>query len=252
MNVKDLIFSIPTADLADTYVAKQEIPPEKHDRAVERMTAFLQSLKDKAPKDTNHLILGIQIVDDDEDDGRREFLDACLFKKDDLVAKFDWDSPLSRVTTLEGLTDEQIEELAQTRTLPDSYAYDLSPWAEILGYEVDPDNAFEVGPVPLAAAVLWEMTFFGFDEAHVDAEREELRRRAEELDEILKLPKEEQEKHLIPAEKVFADMGLPEHTEEEQQTAHRRISREIAENGLRKYCAIRAYLERKVDWMEKR
>lgn len=247
MNVKDLIFSIPTAALADAYVAKQEIPPEKHDRAVERMTAFLQSLKDKAPKDTNHLILGIQIVDDDEDDGRREFLDACLFKKDDLVAKFDWDSPLSRVTTLENLTDEQIEELAQTRILPDSYAYDLSPWAEILGYEVDPDNAFEVGPVPLAVAVLWEMTFFGFDEAHVDAEREELRRRAEELDEILKLPKEEQEKHLIPAEKVFADMGLPERTEEEKQTVHRRMTREIAENGLRKYQAMRAYLERKAD-----
>ena len=42
-------------------------------------------------------------------------------------------------------------------------------------------------------------------------------------------------------------MGLPERTEEEQQTAHRRISREIAENGLRKYHVIRAYLERKVD-----
>lgn len=247
MNVKDLIFSIPTAALADAYVAKQEIPPEKHDRAVERMTAFLQSLKDKAPKDTNHLILGIQIVDDDEDDGRREFLDACLFKKNDLVAKFDWDSPLSRVTTLEGLTDEQIEELSQTRILPDSYAYDLSPWAEILGYEVDPDNALEVGTVSLAAAVLWEMTFFGFEEAHVDAEREELRRRAEELDEILKLPKEEQEKHLIPAEKVFAELGIPERTEEEKEADHRRMSREIAENRLRKYHAMQAYLERKAN-----
>ena len=247
MNVKGLIFSVPTAALADAYVAKQEVPPEKHDRAVERVTAFIQSLKGKALKGTNHLILGIQIVDDDEDNGRRELLDACLFKKDDLVAKFDWDSPLSRVTTLENLTDEQIEELAQTRILPDSYAYDLSPWAEILGYEVDPDNAFEVGPVPLAAAVLWEMAFFGFDEAHVDAEREELRRRAEELDEILKLPKEEQEKHLIPAEKIFADMGLLERTEEEKQTVHRRMTREIAENGLRKYQAMRAYLERKAD-----
>ena len=191
MNIKDLIFSIPTAALADAYVAKQKVSPEKHDQAVEGVIAFIQSLEDKDPKDTNHLILGIQIVDDDEDDGRREFLDTFVFKKDDLVAQFDWDSSLSRVTTLENLTDEQIEELAQTRILPDSYAYDLSPWAEILGYEVDTDNAFEVGPVPLATAVLWEMTFFGFDEAHIDAEREELRRRAEELNEILKLPKEE-------------------------------------------------------------
>ena len=244
MNVKDLIFSIPTAALAEAYVAKREVPPEKRDRAVERVTAFIQALKDRDPKDTNHLILGIQFIDDDEDDGRREFLDACLFKKDDLSSQFDWDSPLSRVTSLEGLADEQVEELAQTRLLPDSYAYDLSPWVEILGYEVDPNNILEVGAVPLAVAVLWEMTFFGFDEARVDAEREELRRRAREMEEILKLPKEEREKYFIPAEKVFAELGIPENTEEEEREDSRRICRKMAENSLRKYRAMRAYLER--------
>ena len=245
MNVKDLIFSIPTAALADAYVAKQEVPPEKHDQAVECVTAFIQSLKDKDPKDTNHLILGIQIVDDDEDDSRREFLDACLFKKDDLVAKFDWDSSLSRVTTLEHLTDEQIEELAQTRILPDSYAYDLSPWSEILGYEVDPDNAFAVGPVPLATAVLWEMTFFGFDEEDVESEREKRYRRARELDKVLKFPQEKQEKYFIPIEQAFAEMGLPEQTAEEQEENYRKLCRAMAENGLRQYQTIRAYLDRK-------
>ena len=112
---------------------------------------------------------------------------------------------------------------------------------------MDPDNALEAGSVSLAVAILWEMTFFGFEEAHVDAEREELRRRAEELDEILKLPKEKQEKHLIPAEKVFAELGIPERTEEEKEADHRRMSREIAENGLRKYQAMQAYLERKAN-----
>lgn len=52
MNVKDLIFSIPATDLADAYVAKQDVPPEKRDQAVERVIAFIESLKDKAPKDT--------------------------------------------------------------------------------------------------------------------------------------------------------------------------------------------------------
>lgn len=245
MNVKDLIFSIPTAALADAYVAKQDVPPEKRDQAVERVIAFIESLKDTAPKDTNHLILGIQIVDDDEENGRREFLDAFLFKKDDLVAKFDWDSSLSRVTTLEGLTDEQIEEMAHTRIFPDNYAYDLSPWTEILGYEVDPDNALEVGPVPLAATVLWEMTFFGFDEEDVESEREERYRRVRELDKVLKFPEEKQEKYFIPIEQVFAELGLPEQTAEEQEENYRKLCREMAENGLRKYQTIRAYLDRK-------
>ena len=38
-----------------------------------------------------------------------------------------------------------------------------------------------------------------------------------------------------------------ERTEEEKQAAHRRMSWEIAENGLRKYHAMRAYLERKAN-----
>ena len=248
MNIKELIFSIPALDLAEAYAAKyDDLSPEKKGRVVDQVAAFIGTLKDRKPKDTGHLILGISFVDDDEDEGRHEFIDACLFKKDDLAAQFDWDSSLAKVTTLDGLTDDQVEELAHTRILPDSYAYEYSPWDEILGYEVDPYNLMMVGSIPLAADVLWEMTFFGFEESQVDAEREELRRRADELDEILKLPKEEQEKHFTPAEKVFAELGIPERTEEEKQAAHRRMSWEIAENGLRKYHAMRAYLERKVD-----
>ena len=59
------------------------------------------------------------------------------------------------------------------------------------------------------------------------AEREELHRRADELDEILKLPKEEQEKHLIPAEKVFAELGIPERTEEEKEARSRLIEHNL-------------------------
>lgn len=248
MNIKELIFSIPALDLAEAYAAKyDDLSPEKKGRVVDQVAAFIGTLKDRKPKDTGHLILGISFVDDDEDEGRHEFLDACLFKKDDLAAQFDWDSPMAKVAPLDGLTDDQVEELAHTRILPDSYAFEYSPWDEILGYEVDPYNLLMVGPIPLAADVLWEMTFFGFEESQVDAEREELHRRADELDEILKLPKEEQEKHLIPAEKVFAELGIPERTEEEKEADHQRMSREIAENGLRKYQAMRAYLERKAD-----
>ena len=245
MNIKELIFSIPALDLAEAYAAKyDDLAPEKQNRLVDSVAAFIGTLKDRKPKDTGHLILGIAFVDDDEDEGRHEFLDACLFKKADMAAQFDWDSPLAEVATLEGLTDDQVEELAHARILPDSYAYDLSPWEEILGYEVDPYNILEVGPVPLAAAVLWEMTFFGFDESRVDAERDELHRRAREMEGILKLPEEERKKYFIPAEKVFAELGIPEKTEEEEREDSRRICRKMAENSLRKYRAMRAYLER--------
>ena len=52
------------------------------------------------------------------------------------------------------------------------------------------------------------MTFFGFDEKTVDAERQKLYdsfRKAEEFD---KLPPEERAKHFFSAEEVFAGLGV--------------------------------------------
>ena len=40
-------------------------------------------------------------------------------------------------------------------------------------------------------------------------------------------------------------MGLPEQTAEEQEENYRKLCREMAENGLRKYQTRRAYLDRK-------
>ena len=42
------------------------------------------------------------------------------------------------------------------------------------------------------------MTFFGFSEENIDKEHKILDQRTKEMDEILKLPKEEQEKYFIP------------------------------------------------------
>lgn len=54
------------------------------------------------------------------------------------------------------------------------YAYEYTPWSEILGFRVLCSNARDVGIANLAAAVLYEMTFFGFNEENVKAEREKL------------------------------------------------------------------------------
>lgn len=240
MNVKEFIMSLPAADIAEAYADMQEVPPEKRHQAVTRVISFIdETVKGIEPVDTGHLILGIRYMDDDGD-----YMDAALFRKIDLSTQFDPNSPLASVDNMESLDDEKIEELSHCHVLPESYAFEFSPWAEILGYEVDVASTLPDGPVPLAVAILWEMTFFGFDESNVDAERDELNRRAEELDEILKLPEEEQKKRLIPAEKVLAELGIPEKSEEEKEESHRKMAREIAENGLRKYRAIKSYLER--------
>lgn len=243
MNVKEFILSLPAADIAEAYADKQEVEAEKRPQLVTSVTDLIEkTIKGIEPVDTGHLILGIRYLDE-----YGNHLDAALFRKEDLSTQFDPNSLLASVDNMEGLDDEKIEELSHCHVLPESYAFEFSPWKEILGYEVDVASALLEGPIPLAVAVLWEMTFFGFDEANVDAEREELNRRSEELDEILKLPEEEQKKHLIPTEKVFAELGLLEETEEEKAEDYRKMTREIAENSLRKYRAIKSYLEREKD-----
>ena len=84
-------------------------------------------------------------------------------------------APLPNILAVKGideLTVDGTEQAARAIQLPQSYAFELSPWREVLGYEVNTTNAREVGVAALCAAVLYETTFFGFDEKAVDAERQ--------------------------------------------------------------------------------
>ena len=150
--------------------------------------------------------------------------------------------PQSYTVVASGRVEEEIERLAHIRDFPESYAFEFSPWNEILGYEIDARNACDVGAAELCAAVIWEMTFYGFEEAKVEAERQKLDEALREAEEICKLPEEEQGKHFIPAEEVFAELGLPKQSEEEKQELHRKFCREVLTNNLRTYQALQKYV----------
>ena len=91
------------------------------------------------------------------------------------------------------------------------------------------------------AAVLYEMTFFGFDEKTVDAERQKLYDSFREAEELDKLPPEERAKHFFSAEEVFAELGIPEPSEEKQQETHRQMCREVLLTRLRSYGLLELY-----------
>ena len=94
----------------------------------------------------------------------------------------------------------------------------------------------------MCAAVIWEMTFFGFDEDRVEAERRKLDKAAREAEEIRKLPEEDQRKYYVPMDEVFAEFDILEQTEEEKQEAHRNLCREVLSNNLRTYQALKRYV----------
>lgn len=226
MNVKELILSQPAADIAAALIDRLDVEVSKRDRGIHRITALIDSLRGMEPETTDYMLLSVYHMYDD-----KEFLDANLYCKSELPAEL---APLPDILAVKGINElavDETEQAARAIQLPQGYAFELSPWREVLGYEVNIVNAREVGVAAFCAAVLYEMTFFGFDEEAVDAERQKLYDSFREAEELDKLPPEERAKHFFSAEEVFAELGIPEPSEEERQEAHRQMCREMLINN---------------------
>lgn len=239
MNVKELILSQPAADIAAALIDRLDVEPAKRDKGIRRITALIDSLRGMEPEITDYMLLGVYHMYDD-----REFLDANLYRKSELTAEL---APLPDILAVKGvdeLTVDEAEQTARTIQLPQGYAFELSPWCEVLGYEVNIANAREVGVAAFCAAVLYEMTFFGFDEKTVDAERQKLYDSFREAEALDKLPPEERAKHFFSAEEVFAELGIPEPSEEERQETRRQMCREMLINSLRTYQMLEKYMKK--------
>ena len=239
MNVKELILSQPAVDIATALLDRLNVEPAKRDKGIRRITALIDTLRDMEPEATDYMLLGVYHMYED-----KEFLDANLYCKSELPAEL---APLPDILAVKGVDDLTVDETEQAALaiqLPQGYAFELSPWCEVLGYEVDIANEQEVGVAALCAAVLYEMTFFGFDEEVVDTERQKLYDSLHEAEELDKLPPEEREKHFFSAEEVFTELGVPEPSEEEQQETHRQMCREMLINSLRTYRMLEKYMNK--------
>lgn len=140
MNAKELIMSLPAKEIAYALVQQMDIDLEHHDRATSHLTDFIESLGNIEPVDSGHLLLGVYHVDED---GER--LDVQLYRKDELAAEFACANALAEIECVDGLPEEEIERLAEIRIFPEHYGFDLSPWREIMGYEINEDNVHDVG-----------------------------------------------------------------------------------------------------------
>ena len=136
MNVKELILSQPAADIAAALIDRLDVEPAKRDKGIHRITALLDSLRGMEPETTDYMLLGVYHMYDD-----REFLDANLYSKSELPAEL---APLPDILAVKGideLTVDETEQAARAIQLPQGYAFELSPWCEVLGYEVNIANA---------------------------------------------------------------------------------------------------------------
>ena len=149
----------PAADIAAALIDRLDVEASKRDRGIRRITALIDSLRGMEPETADYMLLSVYHMYED-----REFLDANLYYKSELPAEL---APLPDILAVKGIDElavDETEQAARAIQLPQGYAFELSPWREVLGYEVNIANAREVGIAAFCAAVLYEMTFFGFGE----------------------------------------------------------------------------------------
>ena len=79
------------------------------------------------------------------------------------------------------------------------FALELIPWEEWLNMKIDNQTLSEYSANDIIAHCIWEMTFFGFDQATIKAQKEEIDRRVKELD---NMSEEEKNEKLIPMEEM--------------------------------------------------
>jgi len=121
------------------------------------------------------------------------------------------DKPFQEVIGMNGTLNRDQDDFGNCGKAADSpfaleetaFALTLEPWEEWLGMEIDSDTLNEHAAAQIVANCLWEMTFHGFSQTQICEEREELQRRVAELD---AMTKEERQKNLMPAEKLFQEL----------------------------------------------
>ena len=227
MIIKDLLEQCPEEQVISAVLDLCGVDQTERDSVAQSYRAFLERLQQIQPLDTGHILLAVSFIDDG-----KERLDVPVYRKEQMEAiRFD---RLCKLVNLGKLSLEELQKERQSLSLPDGYAFEFSPWEEVLGYELNIENAEEIGLPRLAAAVIYEMTFCGFTDEEVEAERQKLREAIEESEAVKKLPEEEQKKHFKSMEEVFAELGWQDkRTEEEKREDRHRMDSEIAENTRR-------------------
>jgi len=240
MIIKDLLTKCSLDDIVSGIMEIASVDEERRADVYKTHKDFMEHLQSIEPMDTGHIAFGIL----HRTDGT-ELPDLSLFSKAEILEKFNLDSEWKDIMDIDMLPDDEVEHYVRLSSMPDSYAYTLSPWSEVLGYEVDESSAQEIGIARFLSSAIYNMTFFGFTEDQLSHERKKLEESIAELEEIEKLPKEERDKHFKSAEEVFAELGWKdERTEDEKEQERCILYREVLVNQIRTYRVLENFIKK--------
>lgn len=193
----DVIFSTPEArerfrdELKKRYVAINEfegksaddINDENIDKIIDAVYHQIEDIE-LTPDVTNVLLPLVQIHNDlDNDNEFRIITESSLFKFDELqnCSSYANETP---ITSIEQLHHSNAHNDYMAKCSINGYAYEFSPWNEILAYKVYvPSHITEKQCYEFYVDIFWEMTFFGIDRGEVEQRQQEIE---DELDESMR------------------------------------------------------------------
>lgn len=242
MIIRDFIMTQPLDEITKQFMKLDDIDVEKYDKVFEMLQELFKNLAkyDVTPSED---ILGVLEVNTEDEN----YHDVILYHKNEIL---EWkDSPKFNKTfpTLDQvskLSTEELEPLISERNYPEKYCFNMSPWKNTLGYQINKQNVKQIGPIVYATAYLHELTFFGFEEVDMMEKKEEIDQSIIEFEEIKKLPEEERQKHFHSADEVFKKFGFTdERTEEEKAQAYLNRLRENLTTDIKTHTLLKMIVE---------
>lgn len=242
MIVKDLLDSCNIENVTSTIMEIASVDESDRLSVKKAHSLYIQRIRSIEPVNTDHVVFGVSFLNDG-----KETPDALLFSKNEIDENLLSASMLSTLKNTHSLDLNDIEQILDTTTLPVSYAFEFSPWNEILGYELFIPNVNSFGADKLLAVIIYEMTFCGFTEEDHQKEVQKLREAIAETESIQNLPEEERKKYYKNAEDVFAEFGYNDtRTEEEKQREQEQLYRETLINRINTYKILVTYYDNSI------
>ena len=236
--LKKADFNVVAEEIArkdsNIYLDNTKTEEEKEEMRKREKAAILKAseemLKTNVEEDPNKIIVCVKVVDLSENDS---YMDVFMVYREDVLGKelyiANYDDPNASAPDLNEFSERYIE----------SYAFEFSPWEEILGATIADVCIAEYGAEAVAEAVFEEMTFFGLD--YDDASD----RREEEKQILLDRVKEVDENpgQCISLDEMYEKYGWERPTEEEREETEKIWKEESKINQVERVKIMKQLIE---------
>ncbi len=166
MIVKDLLTQCSSEDIVSELMKLCNVDESEKESVRQSHMKLIDTVRKITPVNTKYLLIGILLLTGQEENllvmlGKRELLDSYNLGY-----------------VMENFSESDMEYLSETKEKLKSNDLKLTPWNEIMGFEIRSENVLAVGPAKLAAAVIYEMTTYGFTEEEIKNEYQKLQKEA--------------------------------------------------------------------------